>query len=109
MLLSDLLGATVVDAEGRNLGPVRDVRARRSDDGRLRVHSIIVGGHRLAHTFGYIDQRSRGPWLLRRLATSGGRGTAVAIPAELVSEWDTPVRLAVPAQDLPASTDEETR
>ncbi|MDX8152358.1 PRC-barrel domain-containing protein [Patulibacter brassicae] len=40
--LSDLLGARVVGADGRVVGRVRDVRARREDD-RFLVEGLVLG------------------------------------------------------------------
>lgn len=109
VLLSDLLGSTVLDADGRELGPLQDVRARRdAGEGRLKLHSIVVGGHRLAHSFGYVEGRTTGPWLLRRLVTSRGGGEAAIVPVRMVADWNPPVRLSVAARDLPQSTDEQT-
>jgi hypothetical protein len=101
MRLSDLLGARVVDGEGRQLGHVKDVRL--VQDGpyvegfghQLRVDALLVGtrpsGVRLgfgrgevrrprllAAVFGLLDRQAREiPW--DRAALSEGDGGTVEI------------------------------
>ena len=88
MRASDLLGLPVVDAEGVALGPLRDVRVdRESEKGGLRVRWLVVGGQELAHRFGYVDGRTRGPWLLERLLRGRSGDTALAVPATAVRAW----------------------
>lgn len=88
MLGSELLGMPVVDADGTDLGPVRDVRVdARPTDGRLTVRWLVVGGRELAHRFGYIDGRTRGPWLLERLLRGDRHDDAIAVRATDVAQW----------------------
>lgn len=94
MRLSELLRAQVIDAAGRDLGPLRDVRLERDDAGSqdapaYRVVGIVVGNGplaRLAHSWGYAEGRATGPWLLRAL-TSRAAEQAAFIPAADVVDW----------------------
>jgi len=84
---SDLLGLPVVDVSGAVLGPLRDLRIDGDErDGRLTVRWLVVGGREWAHRFGYIDGRTRGPWLLERLLR-GSSDSAVAVAASAVAQW----------------------
>ena len=88
MRASDLLGLPVVDAEGVVLGPLRDLRVDRDRvEGGLQVRWLVVGGQELAHRFGYVDGRTRGPWLLERLLRGRSADTALAVPASAVRSW----------------------
>jgi hypothetical protein len=85
MLMSDLIGAYVVDADGQRLGKVTDVRL--VQDGpyiegfgnALRVDGLVVGRAGIADRLGYVRGGVRGPWLLRRLA-SALEGKAWLVP-----------------------------
>lgn len=106
MRLSELLRAQVIDAGGRDLGPLRDVRLERDGPGPqdtrgYRVAGIVVGDGpfaRLAHSWGYAEGRATGPWLLRAL-TSRAAEQAAFIPAADVVDWG-PARVVV--SDAPA-------
>ncbi len=108
MRASDLLGSLVVDADGAEVGVLRDLRidAELHED-RLRVHWLVVGGHELAHRFGYLDGRTKGPWLLERILRRGPRDTALAVRADAVADWGpgrvvltgTADRVAVPVEE----------
>ena len=77
MRLSDLLGRPVVDADGRRLGEVKDVRL--VQDGpyvegfgqQLRIEGLLVGEGALGTRLGITRANLRGPWpltaLMRRL------------------------------------------
>lgn len=73
MRLTDLLGATVVDGQGRSLGVVTDVRL--VQDGPLqgtfgaafRVHGLVVGRTSVGAHLGFDRTKVRGPWLLKAL------------------------------------------
>jgi hypothetical protein len=73
MLLSDLLHSTVVDAGGRELGPVDDVHV--VQDGpvvegfgaTLRVVGLVVGHGALGVRLGFHRTSMKGPWLLAAL------------------------------------------
>jgi hypothetical protein len=85
MLMSDVLGATVLDAAGARLGRVADIRL--VQDGpfiegfgsALRVDALVVGRAGIASRLGYVRSGVRGPWLLRVLAAAL-EGRALLIP-----------------------------
>lgn len=108
MLASDLLGRRVVDSEGREIGVLRDVRVdSHLPQEELRARWLVVGGHELAHRFGYVDGRTRGPALLMLLLRRGRRDQAVAVPVESVASWGpTVVRLASTAERVARPVDE---
>ena len=58
MMLSQLLGLRVRDADGRRLGRVTEVRAKRDDDGTPRVVELLLGRDGLRHR---LTGRSRRP------------------------------------------------
>lgn len=101
MRASDLLGADVVDATGRSLGPVRDLRV--TPDG-MEVVGLVIGDGLLAgmaHAWGYTEGRALGPWALRAL-TAQARRRARFVPSHRVLEWGpSPVRVSGAAEDLP--------
>ena len=105
MRASELLGAPVIDADGRSLGPVRDLRVTPNG---LEVVGLVVGNGRLAglaHAWGYAEGRARGPWLLRALMASAARSTRF-IAASQVADWGPgPVRITASAHQLPHLTD----
>jgi sporulation protein YlmC with PRC-barrel domain len=96
MLLSELLGVTVVDTDGRKLGRVHDVLL--VQDGpmtnqglaQLRLHAIAVGKRSFGTQLGYAQGTVQGPWLLRRVL---GRDPEV-IPWDAVVHHD-PDRIVV--------------
>jgi hypothetical protein len=89
-----------VDAAGRRLGPVRDIRVTR--DG-FRVAGIVIGDGPfagLAHAWGYAAGRARGPALVSALCRRALRN-ARFVPAERVLEWGPGVvRIEGDARDL---------
>jgi sporulation protein YlmC with PRC-barrel domain len=76
MRLSDVLGCTVVDADGNRLGRVHDVElvADGPEQGpmgpMLRVHHLVVGQGSIGARLGLDRDEMRGPlmlkWLFRR-------------------------------------------
>jgi hypothetical protein len=73
MLLSDLLGTTVVTSDGESLGQVHDVLVvqdgpvgARGTAG-LRLHALAVGSRSFGTRLGYAQGTVRGPWLFRRM------------------------------------------
>ena len=71
-LLSELLGVTVVDEGGAQLGTVFEVRAEAFERsglevGRLRVGSVVFGPRTLGGGLGYRTLPDQGPWALARL------------------------------------------
>jgi hypothetical protein len=108
MRISDLLSATVVDAAGTSLGPVRDVRVTvpRGTAEAFPVAGIVVGGGPLAHAWGFAEGRAHGPWLLRTL-TARSTARARFVPADVVLDWGPgTVRLRAHAADLHSLTEE---
>ena len=73
MRLSELLGSTVVTADGRKLGTVRDVRLVQDGpvisgtQAALRVDALVVSTTWRGVRLGYLRGEVRGPWLLRSL------------------------------------------
>jgi hypothetical protein len=73
MRLSDLLESEVVDAHGKALGHVRDVRlladgpAQGSFGPALRLHGLLVGRGSIGARLGLARDRVHGPWLLKRV------------------------------------------
>jgi sporulation protein YlmC with PRC-barrel domain len=70
-LVSDLLGAKVVDDTGASLGTVMELRGLPFEQsglevGRLRVTSVVFGPRRLGGELGYTTVTDQGPWLLAR-------------------------------------------
>jgi sporulation protein YlmC with PRC-barrel domain len=71
MRLSDLLGSEVIDATGRSLGHVHDVRlvadgpAMGAFGPALRIHGILVGPGSMGARLGLARNEMRGPWLLK--------------------------------------------
>lgn len=107
MRASELLATGVVDADGRELGPVRDVRLARRN-GAFVVVGLVVGGgrgSRVAHSWGYAEGRAQGPLLLRAL-TRGAARNARFVPAERVVEWSPSVRIDCRGEELPGLRDE---
>ena len=71
-LLSDLLGAEVVDDTGTSLGAVMELRGLPFEQtglevGRIRVTSVVFGPRRLGGELGYTTLTDQGPWPLARL------------------------------------------
>lgn len=102
MRASELLATAVVDADGRDLGPVHDIRVTGADDG-FAVAGLVVGGGGLlawmAHAWGYAEGRAQGPVVLRALTAPAAR-RARFVPADRVVEWSPRVRLDCRADDL---------
>jgi hypothetical protein len=73
MRLSDLMGATVVDHDGQELGHVHDVEM--VADGptlgpfgpTLRVERLVVGRGSVGARLGLDRDEVRGPWMLKRI------------------------------------------
>lgn len=68
MRAGELLGAPVLDSDGRRVGQVIDIRALASDDGRrLTVDGLLLSRHAV-RLFGYERGDERGPRIFERLA-----------------------------------------
>ncbi len=109
MRASELLASEVVDASGRRLGPVRDIRVER--DG-FRVVGLVIGGGpfaRVAHGWGYAEGRAHGPALVSSLTRRATR-SARFIPSDRVVDWGPgTVRIGADAGDLEPLTEELRR
>ncbi len=69
--LSELLGADVVDENGRDLGKIKDVRFRETAPvvpmtGQVswEMVGLVVGGAGFAQRLGYLHGDVKGPWIL---------------------------------------------
>lgn len=93
-LLSDLLGAAVVDNTGRSLGTVMELRGMPYEQtglevGRIRVTSIVFGPRRVGGELGYTTLTDQGPWLLARFFGWWHRGDREAPWNDVVTvDWD---------------------
>lgn len=73
MRLSELLDRPVVDAGGRRLGKVRDVRLVQDGpitggtQAAMRVDAVVVSRGWRGVRLGYLRGEVRGPWLLRTI------------------------------------------
>lgn len=89
MRLSDLLRLEVIDAEGRDVGRVHDVRF--VGDGRAKVpewqiEGFIAGKASLGHRLGYLYGDVKGPKLLASLVRRRARHAVYV-------RWDDVARL----------------
>jgi hypothetical protein len=73
MRLSDLLNKPVLDAAGRRVGYVLDVRLVQDGpvlaetNASFRLHDLLVGPHRVGARLGYERADLRGPGLLKAI------------------------------------------
>lgn len=93
MRASELIGARVVDDQGRAVGIVRDLRVEVGSVGSghaFPVAGIVVGlpGARsaAAHRWGYAERRAAGPAIFRRLLQPAVE-RSILIPVERVADW----------------------
>jgi hypothetical protein len=108
MRLTDLLGAEVVDQDGRAAGRVRDVRL--VQDGpvvgpfgaALRVDGLVVGRLAAGARFGYDRLSVRGPLPVRLLLGWLQRGARYVPWSRVRSLEPGRIRIAGTAADLPA-------
>jgi hypothetical protein len=68
VLVSDLLGRTVVDAAGRPLGRVVDLLAEPDPHGRPRLVAALVVRGPWGRLLGYEREQAGGPWIVEVLA-----------------------------------------
>jgi sporulation protein YlmC with PRC-barrel domain len=107
MVLSELLGAQVVDRNGRRVGRVRDVGltprrgGSRGGDLELRVASLLIGPGGLAERLGYAYGPVRGPWLLRAVLMRRARRLKSA-------PWGTVARIGHRRIELSVATGDLT-
>ncbi|MCU1358186.1 MAG: PRC-barrel domain containing protein [Acidimicrobiales bacterium] len=110
MRLSDLLGAEVVDRDGRSLGRVRDVRL--VQDGPiqgtfgagLRIEGLVVGRVAVASRLGYDREGVEAPWLVARIARVLSRDSRHVPWSDVVRVADRRVELACRGDELLAPT-----
>lgn len=104
MRVSELLGRLVVDADGVEIGQIRDVRcgASRSAIGSmssLSVSSLVVGPNSFGTRLGYTHGDVHGPWLLTRLLGWLGRHDRI-VPLDRIADLGSTVTLSVSADRL---------
>jgi hypothetical protein len=109
--LGELLHSTVVDAAGRELGSVDDVRL--VQDGpllegfgnALRVDALVIGRGSLAVRLGFHRQKMKGPWLLKTIFGALERKAVVALWAQVESWEDRRITLVCRADELQTVAD----
>jgi sporulation protein YlmC with PRC-barrel domain len=93
MRASDLIDARVVDADGRSLGSVSDVRLTPDGPTRgafgptLRIKGLVVSDRRLGGFLGYDRGGVRGPWLVAKVVRWLHRD-AVLVPWDDVASYE---------------------
>jgi hypothetical protein len=109
--MGELLRCHVVDAEGRRVGRVHDVRLVQDGPARgrfgpsLRVDGLVVGEGALAIRLGYHRADLWGPFLLGRIFRAL-EGRARYVPWERVAErGDRELRLSCSLDELPTVLD----
>ncbi|HVQ91330.1 MAG TPA: PRC-barrel domain-containing protein [Mycobacteriales bacterium] len=104
MRASDLIGADVLDRDGRRLGVVTDLRC--VQDGPLRgamatprVAALLVSRRHTGSLLGYDRRDQQGPWLIRRIVRRLHRHL-LEIPWTAVASYDGQITLTASAADL---------
>ncbi len=91
MRATELLGCEVVDARGRPLGTVVDLRLARprpaGGPGPFTVTTVVVDRVHWPHRWGLVPARSSGPFPLRALARAAARGCR-SVPVGDVAVWE---------------------
>lgn len=113
VLLSRLLGAPVHGQSGELLGVAHDLRFRRGADQESAlgpITGLVVGltGWRphLAHSWGFVQDGSTGPALLRALFTSEASRARV-VPVDGVLTWNPPLTVRGPLDRHPRLAEQE--
>lgn len=92
--LGELLGMSVVHADGSTAGRVQDVRFQREQDGRERLVAagVVVAQRATGSLLGYDRDRTRGPWPIRAFIRWLHRD-ALYVPWDDIAEidWDNEV------------------
>ncbi len=93
-LVSDLIGATVLDTRGRQVGVVLDLSADQPHPGRHRVgpltlRAILYGARRLGAEMGYTTQPDQGPWIVAAPLRAWHRDDRIAPLNDLDIDWTT--------------------
>jgi hypothetical protein len=97
MRLSELLDRPVVDADGRRLGKVRDVRLVQDGpviggtQAAMRVDAVVVSRGWRGVRLGYLRGEVRGPWLLRTIFGGLERAAHVIPLRDLAWDDDGPL------------------
>jgi len=111
MRMAELLESTVVDADGREIGGVDDVRLVQSGPllegfgAALVIDGLIVGTGSIAVRLGFNRQNVRGPALLKRIAVAL-ESRARYVDWRDVQSWDDAVvRLRVRRDQLKRLTE----
>ncbi|QTA36710.1 PRC-barrel domain-containing protein [Streptomyces sp. CA-256286] len=102
MRLADLIGARVLDRDGREIGHVSDVRLREYTapgnapaDTELRIEGLVVAARRRGRLIACDHRPVDGPWPLARLALWAARN-ARWVPWSTIAEHAPPRRLGDP-------------
>jgi sporulation protein YlmC with PRC-barrel domain len=98
MILSDLLGDTVLTADGERIGEVVDARLALDGppDGMLaaaRLYGLVVSPHSHSSFAGYERTGVNAPALVARFLRWRGRGSVLVLWPDLASVADHVVRL----------------
>jgi hypothetical protein len=106
VLVGELLGTPVVDADGVHLGHVHDLRLvqdgpiQGSFGAGFRVQGLIVGPPSLASRLGYDRRNVRGPTLVAHLARRSNRAVRYVSWTDVADVASSLVRLRVVAEAL---------
>lgn len=95
-LCSDLIHATVLDADGREVGRVYDLTVEAPREGRTRVGSLPLttlrcGRRRIGAEMGYRTDPSQGPWIIAAPLRAYHRDDRV-VPVDRVERIDWAAR-----------------
>lgn len=97
--LADLMGARVIDATGRDIGHVTDVRlietGAPAGPGPLRVEGLVIASRRRSRMLAYDHRPVTAPWPLTALARRATRHARWA-PWEGVAAHQRPNRTGEP-------------
>lgn len=92
MLVSDLIGATAREPDGKSCGIVIDVRAEPADSSELVVTGIVIAARRW-RLFGFERRRQQGPALLWSIIRRLHRNTRFIRFGEFTPSGDRTVHL----------------
>jgi sporulation protein YlmC with PRC-barrel domain len=107
MRASELIGQDVVDAAGRRLGIVTDLRCvqdglRRGHLAGIRVDALVVSRRHTGSWLGYDRRPAQGPWLVRAIVQLLHRN-AIVVPWADVDETGGPIRLRTTSAAWPSA------
>jgi sporulation protein YlmC with PRC-barrel domain len=104
---SDLLGATVVDRRGADLGQVHDLILVQDGSpigpvgAAFRLHSLLFGASAVGVRLGFARRDVRGPWPLRAAFSAVHDRMLVAPWDHIAAIQERRIRLGVPADEVP--------